>query len=229
MLLSFFIAELQASAVAKVGKAAFHDIAFLPQTTSVFRTTRSQFADNAHSLDGRDDPGKSVATIPVNGFGLGAHSATQVRNLWHHSQQLHQLSLFTAVGWGDPHRQGKPGRIRQQVAFTAVFPAVDRVRSRVRPPKTARTACASATAWLSCTLPSRPNAWTKRSWISSHTPAFVQSRRRRQQVDPLTPKASVGRLCQDRPARKTKIMPRRHMRSFAYGWPPLGCLGCLGN
>src|SRR5262249_30260929 len=217
MLPTLFVTELQTSAVAEVGEAAFHDIALLAQAASVGRTARRQFADDAHALNRSNRPGKAVATVCKNRVRLGPLATTAVRDRGHHLQQRHQLSLLADVGRGDSYRQRQPGRIGQQVPFAPVFSAIDRTRPGMRPPKTARTLWASATAWSSFTLPSRPRARTKRSWTSIHTPALVQSRRRRQQVEPLTPKASVGRVCHASPARNIKIMPRRQSRSSTYG------------
>jgi len=76
---------------------------------------------------------------------------------------------------------------------------------------------------------SRASQSSRAKWISSHTPANCQSRRRRQHVIPDPKPSSCGSICHGMPLRRTKTMPARHARSETRGRPPVGRLGELGR
>ncbi len=61
------------------------------------------------------------------------------------------------------------------------------------------------------------------------TPAFCQSRSRRQQVTPLPKPISLGNIRQGMPLLRTKTMPESTARSGIRGLPPLDLDGSVGS
>jgi hypothetical protein len=60
---------------------------------------------------------------------------------------------------------------------------------------------------------SRASQSSSAKWIKSQTPAWCQSRTRRQHVIPDPHPSSCGSICQGMPLRRTNRMPVRHARS----------------
>jgi len=124
-----------------------------------------------------------------------------------------QLTAVMHIGGGDLTAQGYALGIGAKMMFAARFAAVRRVWSRLKPPKTARTLLESTTARdqsiRSATCKRRNNSW----WSFSQTPAFCQSRNRRQQVMPLPQPISKGRSRQAMPVLSTKRIPVSAARS----------------
>jgi len=113
--------------------------------------------------------------------------------------------------------------VNQQVMFGPVFTAVHGARSRFFPRCIARTEAESITARDQSILPA---AWScsRRIWCSRfQTPAFFQSRKRRQQVMPLPQRISCGKYSQGIPVLRTNRMPVSTARSGTRGRPPLRC------
>jgi len=136
--------------------------------------------------------------------------AAQRRNRQH---QGLQLAAIMHVGGGDLSAQWNASGIGAKMMFAARFAAVGRVRPRLKPPKTARTLLESTTARdqsiRSVTCSRRSNS----RWSFSQTPAFCQSRSRRQQVMPLPQPISKGRSRQAIPVLSTKRIPVSAARS----------------
>lgn len=134
----------------------------------------------------------------------------------HRRNGIHQrkkLGHVVTVRRRKDNRKRDAVGIREDVVFRSVFPAIRRVGAGLRPPKTARTFELSATArdqlillalrrWLSI-------AW----WMSCHTPACCQSRRRLQQVIPQPHPSSWGRSSHPIPVLRTNKIPVRVDRS----------------
>jgi hypothetical protein len=125
------------------------------------------------------------------------------------------------VGPRERRRQRSTLGVRDHMVLAARFAAVRGVWPRLGPPKTARTDPLSTKAI-------DQSSWSA-SWrrarrirrISSHTPAFCQSRRWVQHVIPHPKPSSLGKCSQGMPVRRTKMMPDRTCRC-AMGLRP-GC------
>jgi hypothetical protein len=74
-----------------------------------------------------------------------------------------------------------------------------------------------------------PSRSKKTLWRRSQTPAFCQSRRRRQQVIPEPQPICGGNISQGMPVMSTNRMPVRTARSGMGGRPPLGRGFCGGS
>ena len=124
-----------------------------------------------------------------------------------------QLATVMHVGGGDLGAQGNALGIGAKMMLAARFAAVRRVWPRLKPPKTARTLLESTIARDQSI---RSAIWSRRNnsrWSFSHTPAFCQSRSRRQQVMPLPQPISKGRSRQAMPVLSTNRMPVSAARS----------------
>jgi hypothetical protein len=155
----------------------------------------------------------AIRPIPLHDLGSLARTtgfAAQRRNRQH---QGLQLAAVMHVGGGDLRAQWNALGIGAKMMFAARFAAVRRVWPRLKPPKTARTLLESTTARdqsiRSATCRRRNNS----RWSFSHTPAFCQSRSRRQQVMPLPQPISSGRSRHAMPVLSTKRIPVSAARS----------------
>jgi hypothetical protein len=88
----------------------------------------------------------------------------------------------------------------------------------LRPPKTARTDDESTTAREKSILSAPRSLFKRVRWTVSHTPAFCQSRNRRQQVMPVQPIAR-GRSSHGIPVFKTNRIPVSTVR-LSLGFRP---------
>ena len=131
----------------------------------------------------------------------------------HGLDQRQQLGHVVPIGSCQSHGQGDAVRVSHQMMFRAFFPAIRGVGAWLGPPKTARTEAESTTAREKSIWSARRNWLSKTRWMLFHTPAFCQSRRRRQQVMPEPQPISWGRSSHAIPVLSTKRMPVRTARS----------------
>lgn len=118
-------------------------------------------------------------------------------------EQRHQLGDIVTVSAGQGDGQRCPVPIGDQVAFAARAGAVDWRRSSVSPPLRALTWEPSTAASSMSSRPAARSSARRTSCRRGHTPACVQSRRRRQDVTPLQPILSVGTSAQLTPLHRT--------------------------
>lgn len=223
-----FITYLETTTVTEARQTSFNHIAATSQTAAVRRTARTEQRYDAHRSDAANDPREAVAAITEQRCGSAARSAALLTNARQGTNHCQGRHIVSNVCGGRMDKQGQTPGVGDHVAFAAPFSAIDGTWSGVRPPKTARIEAESMTAADKSTSPSWPRRSSNFRCRASQTPALVQSRSRRQQVEPLTPKHSVGSNCHEIPLRSTKMMPRRHSRSSAKSLPPLGWGGCGG-
>ena len=154
-----------------------------------------------------------VATITKHRSRTSQRPADLSGNSRDGTYQRQQLSHIVTVCAGQSHRQRDTIGISYQMVFRAFFAAIRRIWSGFRPPKTARTEAESTTARQKSIWSASRNLLSKTWWILSQTPAFCQSRRRRQQVMPEPQPISCGRSCHEMPVLSTKRIPVRTARS----------------
>ena len=151
-----------------------------------------------------------VALNPVRSEPGPAHPAGNRRDRVHQRQQLGHI---IAVRTREDDRQRDAIRVRDDVMFGAVLPAIRRVGADLRPPKTARTEALSTTAREKSIWSAPRSRASKARCTSSHTPASCQSRSRRQHVMPEPQPISWGKSSQGIPVFNTKRIPVRTWRS----------------
>jgi len=211
---SSFVTDAQAPELMKPTDRPFDHPACLAQAAAMRLTAPSQMIGDAPLGQPLCMSSITVSSISLHGIGSlprPSHFAAHGRK---GRQQRQQLATVMHVGPRHLHAQRNPLGIGEKMMFAARFAAVGRVGSRLKPPKTARTLLESTTArdqsirWQACNR--RNNSW----WSFSQTPAFCQSRSRRQQVMPLPQPISKGRSCQAMPVLSTKRIPVNAARSL---------------
>jgi hypothetical protein len=204
-----------------------------PKTTAM--------ADASLSQEGLDDLSAKVLavrlavvrSIPQHGRRTPKRPAYLACDRRDGLDQRHQLGHVVTIRPGQSHGQRDAVRVGHQMVFRAFFAAIRGIGACFRPPKTARTEAESTTAREKSIWSARRNWLSKTRWMLSHTPAFCQSRRRRQQVMPEPQPISWGRSSHAIPVLSTKRMPVRTARSDK-GLRPgyrnrLFCLGSNGS
>jgi hypothetical protein len=125
--------------------------------------------------------------------------------------------------------QGHAAPISDDVPLAAFFGPIRGIGAGMCPPFSARTLALSITPRERYNWPRWPKTFTSLAWILGQTPAWVQSRSRRQQVTGLPCASSAGKSLQGIPVRSTKMIPTKQARSDIRGRPPSGLGGSGGN
>ena len=223
-----FIANTQSAKLMQPGKCAFDHPPENAQPTAVARSALGQNRTDA-KLTQRLAMGLAViGTVALNTIRPPARTPYLARDRRNRLDQRQQLRHVMPVGSGELHRERDSIGIGDNVMFRPQLPSIRRIRARFRPPKTARTEAESTTAREKSTLSFSRRRLSRMRCISSQTPAFCQSRSRRQQVMPEPQPISFGRDCQGMPVLSTKMMPVKALRSSTGGLPPLGRGGRWG-
>lgn len=126
------------------------------------------------------------------------------------------------VGRREPRRERDALAFDHNMALRARFAAIRRIRAGLAAPPGAATLAESSEARDQSILSASPRRSRSARWRLCQTPAFCQSRRRRQQVIPLPQPISWGSISQGMPLRRTNRMPVRAARSGTGGRPPFG-------
>jgi hypothetical protein len=209
-----FIAQSQSPGVVEPAQRLLDDVARSAQAAAggLVAAAFDERAD-ASSPQFANRVLEPVSGIALQYAGLRARSAAWALQLWESVQQRGEPLIIALIGRSDLHDQRQSHAVRQQMAFAAFFGTIGGVRPGVRPPKTARTLALSTTTRLASIRPAVPNRCSSFRWMAGHTPALVQSRRRRQQVTPLPQPISAGRRFHAIPERSTKTIPTSAWRA----------------
>jgi hypothetical protein len=121
--------------------------------------------------------------------------------------QRDQLGHVVAVAPRKPNGQWNAFRIRDEVMFRPAFPAIHGAGTGTFAPPTARTWLESTTAADRSSCSSARSRFSKTLCTFSHTPAFCQASRYRQQLIPEPQPISGGRSSHGMPLFKTNRMP----------------------
>lgn len=208
-----FVANPQPAELVQPTEGAFHDPARFAQPAPVQRARACQLVGDPALLQPPMMCGATVSAITLHDL----RPLTRATDLALHGRngrhERLELAAVMHVGRRQLDAQRQALGIGAKMMFAARFAAVGRVGSRLKPPKTARTLLESTTARdqssRSATCKRRNNS----RWSFSQTPAFCQSRSRRQQVMPLPQPISKGRSCHAMPVLSTKRIPVNAARS----------------
>jgi hypothetical protein len=140
-----------------------------------------------------------------------------------------QLRRVVGVGRGEADGEWDAIAVDDEVVLGAGLASINWVRAGLLAPLLARTLRLSRLARDQSIAAASPNQLSSVSCNCAHTPASCQSRRRRQQVQPLPQLNSLGNSRQGHPVRSTKTMPPRAARSATRGRPPWGFGRSLGK
>ena len=124
-----------------------------------------------------------------------------------------------AVRAGEGQAERRAPTVGDAVPFGARAPAIRRVRADLGTPLLAPMEAASSEARDQSNSPARSRRPRSTQCSRSHTSAFCQSRRRRQQVRPEQPNTSRGSISHGRPERSANTIPRKASRSGTRGRP----------
>jgi len=208
-----FITDTETTVFMKPRKSTLNNPPIHPKTTSILRASLSQKGLNKLStklLAMRFAIVSSVSQQRSRTSNRPTYLACYRRDS---IDQPQQLCNIVAVRPSQSHGQRNAVGIGHQMVFRTFFAAIRGIWACFRPPKTARTEAESTTAREKSIWSARRSWLSKTRWILSQTPAFCQSRRRRQQVMPEPQPISWGRSSHAIPVLRTKRMPLRTARS----------------
>lgn len=216
---SAFITNSQSAILVEPGQCSFNDPAVNTKTTTVISSSLSQYWFYSF-----------FSQLPTMGFRvISAISLNSVRsfagtpNLSGYRRycfnQTSQLSYIMSICTSKFGSKRQPLAISNYMVLRAIFTSIRGVWPCFRPPKTARTEAESTIAREKSIWSAWRNLFNKVWCILSHTPAFCQSRRRRQQVIPEPQPISCGRSSHAMPVLSTNRMPVRAAR-FETGFLP---------
>jgi len=133
------------------------------------------------------------------------------------------------VGGADQHAKRRAVRVDDKVTLRAGPAAIGWVRPRRAAPLFAGTEALSSDALRQSIWPAPWRRSRSTRCKAVQTPAWCQSRKRRQQLIPEPQPISTGSISQGRPDCSTKRMPVSTARSGNRGRPPFGLGRSAGN
>jgi len=227
---SFFIPDAKASLEEQPIERRLHDIPERAQSAAVLGIPFGDPRLNASFSQGLTDflfriigpIGKQILRTPT-----GTTAGLPDRRNAIHQRQGHFRLMDIGSGMLDGQRSSPT--IDNQMPLRTRLTPIRGIRPGFRPPKTARREQLSIAAADQSMASAFPRSSNKACQIFFQTPAFCQSRRRRQQVMPLPQPISSGRYSQGVPVLRTNKMPVRQARWDTRGRPPLGLGGSGGK
>ncbi len=220
-----FIADDQAAEPGDPRQGALHHPTVAAQAFAALDASPRDARDDAASSAGTTAAGIIVGLVGVE---LGGAAATRLADRRDAVEHLLQHNAVVDVGGGEQHGQGNALAINHDMALAARLAAIGRVRPRRGAAGLGRLAASSAQR-LQSIRPARPRR-SSRAWCKAcQTPAFCQSRNRRQQVMPEPQPISCGSISQGMPLLSTNRMPVSAARSSSGGRPPFGRGGRGGS
>ncbi len=189
---AYLVADAEPFELVEPGKGPLDNPSSLAQAGAMRGTTSGDLGCDATSPDETAVLVEVVAAVGEQPSGSVPWTAAQATNAGHRVQQGHELSDVVAVSAGQRDGERSSVLIDDEVVLAARPRSVNRRRSGVSPPLRARTCEASIAASSISSSPSLRSSASRTSCRRGHTPASVQSRRRRQAVTPLHPTSSAG-------------------------------------
>jgi len=216
-----FITDSKTTILVQPRKTTLNNPAINPKTTAVVATSFGQNWLDALSPKLLAMWFAVVSSVTKHRSRTSKRPANLARNFRDVADQRQQLCDIVTVGAGQSHRQRDTIGIGHYMVFRALLAAIRWVWDCFRPPETARTEAESTTAREKSRRSACRNLLSNTWWILSHTPAFFQSRKRRQHVMPEPQPISRGRSSQAIPVLSTKSIPviaARLERGFRPGY-----------
>src|SRR5258708_4645089 len=208
-----FIANAQAAKLVQPAQGTFDNPAGFTQAAAVWCALAGQAVGNAHAAEPAVMTDTAIGAISlhdVRTLTWPTCFSTKCRNGGHQKAQPLAIVHLSAA---ELNAQRNTLGIGEKMMLTARFAAIRRVATRLEPPKTARTLLESTTARDQSIRSAACNRRSNSLWSFSQTPAFCQSRSRRQQVMPLPQPSSWGKSSHPIPVLSTKRIPVRAARS----------------
>ena len=224
-----FIANLQPAIAIEPGQCPLHDPAMAPKALAGIDPTSRNARSDASLPQSLPTPRKVIGFVRVQLIrSLARPSARALDRLNGIDRRLQHpgvMDIGRRLGYGERD----PVSVGHNMALRARFAAIRRIRSGFSAPPGAGTLAESSDARDQSTWSASPSRSSSTWCILRHTPAFCQSRRRRQQVMPLPQPISWGSISHGIPLRSTNRMPVSAARFATRGRPPLGLGGSGGS
>ena len=182
---SSFIANAQSAKLVQPAERTFDDPTRFAQATAVRGALPSQQVANASALQPSTVSAITISPISLHQGGSLTRPASSAGDRRNGQQQGFEGLAVVHVGTSQLCTERNALGIGAKMMLAARFAAIRRVATRLEPPKTARTLLESTTARDQSIRSAACNRRSSSLWSFSQTPAFCQSRNRRQQVMPL--------------------------------------------
>ena len=223
------VADRQAAILAQPRQRALHDPAMSPQPCAALHALARDAHLDAALAQGEPTARDVVRLVRMHLVRALAGAAPRPLEGRDAVDQRREDAAIGAVGRGEEDGEREALPVDHKMALAARFAAIRRIRPGLRAPLLAGAKALSTLARLQSILSASPKR-SNRVWCRRvHTPAFCQSRKRRQQVTPLPQPSSWGSISQGMPLLSTKMMPVKAARSATRGRPPFGLGGSGGN
>ena len=221
--LASLVAHGQATQARQPGVCAFHHPAVPAQALTAIHAAPGNAGLDAPPATVPAAAAEVVSLVGVQLVRPASRSATLARA--HRRDGVERggkLGAVVPVGPAQNDAERGAARVRDDVPFGARLAAIRGIWARRRSPFFAGTEALSSAARLQsiCPAPSRRSSSTRCK--ADHTPAWCQSRNRRQQVMPDPHPISAGRYSHGSPVLSTNRMPVSAARSCTNGRPPRG-------
>jgi hypothetical protein len=209
-----FIANAQSAKLVQPTQRTFDDPAGFTQAAAVRCTLAGQAVGDAQTAEPAVMSGTAIGAICLHDVGTLTWPADFSSQGWNGCHQQAQPLAVMHLSAAELNTQRNALGIGEKMMLTARFAAIRRVTTRLEPPKTARTLLESTTARDQSIRSAACNRPSNSLWSFFQTPAFCQSRSRRQQVMPLPQPSSWGKSSHPIPVFSTKRIPVRAARSL---------------
>jgi len=208
-----FIPLPQAFELVKPRQTSFNNPASFAQSAAVFGIATCQQRDYAQFPQNFSQRFTVVSTITLKSIRSLLRTTRLATDGWDGIYQRQCLCNIMSIGSREFMSQRDAVCISNQVMLGTRFTPVCGVRAGLLPPKTALIEDESTIA-LEKSIWSALRNSARRIWcVLSQTPAFCQSRNRRQHVIPLPQPISCGKYSQPMPVLSTNSIPVKAARS----------------
>lgn len=202
-----FEANTKTTEVVKPRMSTLDNPAVLTQTTAVFCAALGDHWLDAALAKFLTMRFGVIAAVCVDDRGFLKRSATHAANRWDGVNQWQQLGDIVAIRAGQDRADRNAIGVYEDVVLGTWTRAIRGVRASFSPAPTARTDDESTAAREKSSSPASRSFASSSSCNRFQTPAFCQSRRRRQQVEPEPNPNLVDRSRQRIPVLRMNRMP----------------------
>lgn len=154
-----------------------------------------------------------VTTVGLHAPGFDGRPSASASNRRHAIKQRHELSGVVAVGGGEDNVQRRAVAVDDEVVLAARLAPLSRIGTSFFPPSTARTDELSAITREKSSRSALRNLANRTRCSVSQTPAFCQSRARRQHVMPEPQPNFLGSISHGKPDCRINRVPVNTRRS----------------
>lgn len=204
---SSFVANAQSAELVQPTDGSFDDPSRCSKAAAMCGADLGKLITNVALTQPARMGATAIGSIALHSIRSAARPARSTSNRRDRFDQRAHLGGVVSICAGENHTQRDALGIGTDVVLAASFASIRRIRSRLEPPKTARTELLSTTARLQSIWPAPLRRSSRMPCSLDQTPACCQSRRRRQQVMPLPQPISLGKSSQPIPVFSTNRIP----------------------